>query len=205
VGAVELELDRAGVDLAVGCTYKYLGGGPGAPAFAYVAAELQDQLQQPIPGWIGDADPFAMGPSYVPAPGIRRFISGTPPIVGMLPIQGMLELIERAGMPALRRKSLALTDFTLEYADERLVPLGVRIASPREPARRGSHIMLEHPAFRELVGELWQQGVLPDFRPPQGLRIGLSPLSTSFVELAEGLSVIAELLATRPAPVTARE
>jgi kynureninase len=194
VGAVELALDRDDVDLAVGCTYKYLNGGPGAPAFAYVASALQDQLSQPIQGWMGAADPFAMGPRYEPAAGIRRFVSGTPPIVGMLPMRDMLELIERAGMPALRAKSLALTSFALEFADERLVPLGVRIASPREPARRGGHIMLEHPAFRELNDELWRRGVIPDFRPPRGLRIGLSPLSTSFAELAEGLSVIEQLL-----------
>ncbi|HEX3617754.1 MAG TPA: aminotransferase class V-fold PLP-dependent enzyme [Solirubrobacteraceae bacterium] len=201
VGAVELELDRDGVDLAVGCTYKYLNGGPGAPAFAFVAAALQDQLAQPIQGWMGAADPFAMGPHYEPATGIRRFISGTPPIVGMLPMRDMLALIDRAGMPALRLKSLALTDFALEFADERLVPLGVRIASPREHARRGSHIMLEHPAFRELVDQLWQRGVIPDFRPPQGLRIGLSPLSTSFAELAAGLELTEQLLA---APRAAR-
>jgi kynureninase len=204
-GAVELALDRDGVDLAVGCTYKYLNGGPGAPAFAYVAADLQDQLRQPIQGWMGAADPFAMGPSFEPATGIRRFISGTPPIIGMLPMRDMLDLIERAGMPAVREKSLALTDFVLEFADERLVPLGVRIASPRERARRASHITLEHPAFRELTGELWQRGVIPDFRPPQGLRIGLSPLSTSFAEVAEGLSVTAELLAAHTAGFAARD
>jgi kynureninase len=204
-GAVELVLDRDRVDLAVGCTYKYLNGGPGAPAFAYVAAELQDQLRQPIQGWMGAADSFAMGPTYVPAPGIRRFISGTPPIVGMLPMRDMLELIERAGMPALRQKSLALTDLVLEFADEHLVPFGARIASPREHARRGSHITLEHPAFRAIVDELWQRGVIPDFRPPQGLRIGLSPLSTSFAEVAAGLSVIAELLAARTAGFAARD
>jgi kynureninase len=201
VGAVELELDRDGVDLAVGCTYKYLNGGPGAPAFGYVAAALQDQLHQPIQGWMGAADPFAMGPRYVPATGIRRFISGTPPIVGMLPMRDMLALIERAGMPALRVKSLALTDFVLEFAEERLVPLGVRISSPREHSRRGSHIMLEHPAFQELIGELWQRAVIPDFRPPQGLRIGLSPLSTSFAEVAEGLGVIEQLLSAVSAVV----
>src|SRR5579875_3448283 len=194
VGAVELALDRDGVDLAVGCTYKYLNGGPGAPAFAYVAAALQDQLRQPIQGWMGAADPFAMGPSYEPATGIRRFISGTPPIVGMLPMRDMLELIERAGMAAVREKSLALTGFVLEFADEQLVPLGARIASPRKRARRGSHITLEHPAFRELTPRLSECGVIPDFRPPQGLRIGLSPLSTSFVEVARGLAVVEQLL-----------
>ena len=193
-GAVELALDRDDVDLAVGCTYKYLNGGPGAPAFAYVASALQDELRQPIQGWMGAADPFVMGPRYEPASGIRRFISGTPPIIGMLPMQDMLALIERAGMPAVREKSLALTDFALKFADAQLVPLGARIASPRKRARRGSHITLEHPAFRELTAGLWERGVIPDFRPPQGLRIGLSPLSTSFVELARGLSVIEQLL-----------
>ncbi len=198
-GVVELHLDRDAIELAVGCTYKYLNGGPGAPAFAYVASSLQDCLAQPIQGWMGASDPFAMGPSYVPAAGIRRFISGTPPIVGMLPMRDMLELIERAGMPALRTKSLALTDFVIGYAQERLVPLGARIASPRERARRGSHITLEHPAFQGMVPELWARGVIPDFRPPEGLRVGLSPLSTSFVEVARGLGVVEELLAANPA------
>ncbi len=195
VGAVELELDSAGVDLAVGCTYKYLNGGPGAPAFAYVAAGLQDQLRQPIQGWMGASDPFEMGPSYTPASGIRGFISGTPPIVGMLPMGDMLVLIEQAGMPAIREKSLGLTQFAIEFSDQRLARLGVRLASPRDGSLRGSHITLEHPGFQELVSDLWQHGVIPDFRPPNGLRIGLSPLSTSFVELAAGLSAIEQLLA----------
>jgi kynureninase len=193
-GAVELELDATGADLAVGCSYKYLNGGPGSPAFAYVATHLQAQLRQPIAGWLGTAEPFTMGPEFVPAEGIRRLISGTPPIVGMLPMRDMLELIERAGMAAMREKSLALTDFTIDFADERLAPLGVRICTPRDHARRGSHVMLEHPAFESLVEPLWQRGVIPDFRPPQGLRIGLSPLSTGFVELARGLAVVEGLL-----------
>lgn len=197
VGAVELALDRDAVDLAVGCTYKYLNGGPGSPAFAYVAGSLIDELRQPIPGWMGAADPFAMGPNYEPAAGIRRFISGTPPIVGMVPMRDMLELIDRVGMAAVRRKSLALGAFTLEFADALLAPLGVRVASPRDGCARGSHVTLEHPAFRELTGELWARGVIPDFRPPRGLRIGLSPLSTGFVELATGLSVVERLLAAR--------
>lgn len=194
-GAVELALDRSGVDLAVGCTYKYLNGGPGAPAFAYVAAGLQDQLRQPIEGWMGAADPFAMGPRYEPAAGIRRFISGTPPILGMLPMCDMLALIDRAGMPAIREKSVALTELAVDFADARLASAGVRLASPRDSARRGGHVTLEHPAFREVVAELWRRGVIPDFRPPDGLRIGLSPLSTSFVELARGMSVIEQTLA----------
>ena len=195
-GAVEVVLDHDDVDLAVGCTYKYLNGGPGAPAFAYVASRIQERLSQPIQGWMGASDPFAMGPRYERAAGIRHFISGTPPIVGMLPMRDMLELIERAGMPAVREKSLKLTDFALQFADERLVPLGVSVASPREHAVRGSHVTIEHPCFRELTAELWRRGVIPDFRPPQGLRIGLSPLSTGFVEVARGLALIEQLLSS---------
>jgi kynureninase len=198
VGSVELALDQAGVDLAVGCTYKYLNGGPGAPAFAYVARARQGELRQPIQGWMGAAEPFAMGESYEPAAGIRRFISGTPPIVGMLPMVDMLELIERAGMAAVREKSVKLTDFSLQIADHCLAPLGVEVASPRDHNVRGSHVTLEHPEFKKLTGELWQRGVIPDFRPPDGLRIGLSPLSTSFVEVATGLTLVEQLLRRRP-------
>jgi len=193
-GAVELALDTDGVDLAVGCTYKYLNGGPGAPAFGYVATRLQGELRQPVQGWIGTAEPFAMGPRYEPAPGIRQFISGTPPIVGMLPMRDMLALIERAGMRAIRAKSVALTQFATELADELLVPLGVTLASPRDPAARGGHVTVRHPAFRSVNERLWARGVIPDFRPPQGLRIGLSPLSTSFTEVALGLAAVADEL-----------
>jgi kynureninase len=194
-GAVPLDLDADGVDLAVGCTYKYLNGGPGSPAFAYLAAGLQDEVRQPVQGWMGAADPFAMGPEYEPATGIRRLISGTPPVIGMLPMRDMLELVEEAGMPAVRAKSLALTGFALEIADEYLT--GVRVASPRAPEHRGSHVMLDHPDFKRVVAEAWARGVVPDFRPPQGLRVGLSPLSTSFAEVANGLWLIRSLL---PAP-----
>jgi kynureninase len=193
-GAVETGLDDAGVDLAVGCTYKYLNGGPGAPAFAYVASSLQDRLVQPIAGWMGHADPFAMGPSYEPAPGVRRFISGTPPILGMLPVQDMLVLLEKAGMPAVREKSVRLTELAVEIADEALAPVGVVVASPRDAAVRGGHVTLEHPAMRSVVGRLWERGVIPDFRPPNGLRAGLSPLSTGFTELALALAHTLRLL-----------
>jgi kynureninase len=193
-GSVPLDLDADGVDIAVGCTYKYLNGGPGSPAFAYLAAGLQDEVRQPVQGWMGAADPFAMGPEYEPATGIRQLISGTPPVIGMLPMRDMLALVEEAGMPAVRAKSLALTGFALEIADEYLS--GVRIASPRAPERRGSHIMLDHPDFKRVVAQAWERGVIPDFRPPQGLRVGLSPLSTTFTELANGLWQIRSLLRT---------
>ncbi|WP_435771152.1 kynureninase [Nocardioides sp. SYSU DS0651] len=193
-GAVELALDRDGVDLAVGCGYKYLNGGPGAPAFGYVAARLQDQLTQPIPGWMGHADPFAMGPAYEPATGIRRFISGTPPILGMVPLQDMVVLLEEAGMAAVREKSQRLTDLAVRVADEALAPRGVTVASPRDPAVRGGHVTLEHDAMRSVVQQLWERGVIPDFRPPRGLRAGLSPLSTGFTEVAVALAHVRELI-----------
>jgi len=193
-GCIELALDEHKVDLAVGCTYKYLNGGPGSPAFGYIARRLQDELYQPIQGWMGSAEPFEMGEHYEPAAGIRRFISGTPPIVGMLAMRDMLALIERAGMPALRIKSVALTSLAIEIADELLAPLGVQLASPRDPAVRGGHVTLDHPDFKRVNERLWARGVIPDFRPPHGLRIGASPLSTSFAELALGLATVAELL-----------
>lgn len=194
-GVVEVALDASDVDLAAGCSYKFLNGGPGAPAFGYVASRLQGELAQPISGWMGHADPFAMGPGYVPAPGIRRFASGTPPILGMAPIQDMAGLIERAGLPAIRAKSVALTGYAVRVADEVLAPLGVTLASPRDPAIRGGHVTLDHPRMREAVAELWRRGVIPDFRPPQGLRVGLSPLSTSFAELATAMAHLRQVLA----------
>ncbi|MDZ5619940.1 kynureninase [Nocardioides sp. HM23] len=196
-GSVELALDEHQVDLAVGCTYKYLNGGPGAPAFAYLAGRHHDRIRQPIQGWMGAADVFAMAERYQPAAGVRQLISGTPPIVGMLPMRDMLALIDEVGMSAVRRKSVALTAFAVEVADALLAPYDVRLASPRDPSVRGSHVTLDHPDFRQVTAELWERGVIPDFRPPHGLRIGLSPLSTSFAEVAAGLSVVAELL-SRP-------
>ncbi len=189
-GSVPVRADKWGFDLAVGCTYKYLNGGPGSPAFAYVAARHQDVLAQPIQGWMGTAEVFAMGPEYRPADGMRRFLSGTPPIVGMLAMQDTLALIEDAGMDAIRAKSVALTDFAVRAADVLLAPLGVRIASPRDAAERGGHVTLSHPAMREVTARLWREDVIPDYRDPGGLRIGLSPLSTSFAETLSGVRAV---------------
>lgn len=193
VGSVPLELDAWGVDMAVGCSYKYLNGGPGAPAWAYVAARHQEQLVNPIPGWLGAREPFAMTRGYEPAMGIRRLVSGTPPIVGMVPLADMLSLIERAGIGAIREKSVALTSFAIELIDE-LVP-DARLASPRDAARRGSHITVDHPNSARAVQTLWGEGVIPDFRHPSGVRIGLSPLSTSFAEVERGVRSLAAALA----------
>ena len=197
VGAVPLHLDAWDADLAVGCTYKYLNGGPGSPAFLYARRSLQPQLRQPVQGWMGAADVFSMGERYEPDPGIRRFLSGTPPILAMVPLADMLTLVDEAGLPAVRAKSERLTAFVVEYHDAELAGLGVRLASPREPERRGSHITLDHPRFAEIVPALQRRGVIPDFRGPDGLRVGLSPLSTSFTELLAGLEAVREELLAR--------
>jgi kynureninase len=195
VGSVPAELDAWGVDFAAGCSYKYLNGGPGAPAWAYVAQRHLATLDQPILGWLGSADPFAMGSAYQPADGIRRLVSGTPPILGMLAMREMLNLIEESGMPAVRRKSELLTAFAVEAVDERLAPYGVVLASPRTASERGGHITIDHPAFSAMVPELWRDGVIPDYRNPDGIRLGLSPLSTSFAEVAVAVDSIAARLA----------
>jgi len=194
VGSVELELDAWGVDLAVGCTYKYLNGGPGSPAFGYVRRDLQDSVRQPIQGWMGRHDPFEMGPGYTPAAGVRGIVSGTPPILAMVPLLSGLEMLEEAGIAAVRAKSVALTAFALEIVDAELAPLGVEVVTPRDPDRRGGHVTLRRPGFSDVLDALWARGVVPDYREPDGIRIGLSPLSTSFAEVELGLTVLRDLL-----------
>ena len=191
-GSVPVALDEWDADLAVGCTYKYLNGGPGSPAFGYVNARLQGELTQPIQGWMGHADPFLMGPGYTPASGIRRFISGTPAILGMVALQDMLELVEEAGIEAIRAKSVALTSYAVELADATLPD--VTVASPRDADLRGGHVTLHHDRMREVTARLWERDVIPDYRDPGGLRIGLSPLSTSFDEVERGMAAVREAL-----------
>ena len=192
-GVLLHELDAWGVDFAVGCSYKYLNGGPGAPAFAYVNGALIEQFRQPIAGWLGSARPFEMGRGYEPGPGMRRVLSGTPPVLGMVGLQDTLALIDAAGLAAIRAKSIALTEFAIGLADE-LIPDAV-LATPRDSARRGSHITLDQPAFAAIMPRLWERGVIPDFRRPTGIRLGLSPLSTSFAEVELGVAALAEELA----------
>jgi kynureninase len=198
-GSVPIEADAWNFDLAVGCTYKYLGGGPGSPAFAYVAARHQAPLVQPIQGWMGAADVFAMGPEYTPAAGMRRFLSGTPPILGMLAMQDTLALIEDVGIAEIRRKSIALTEFAIRLSDGLLAPLGVSVASPRDARERGGHVTLKHPSMRSVTARLWRQDVIPDYRDPGGLRIGLSPLSTSFGETLNGMLAVLAAVAAESA------
>ncbi|MDP3952973.1 kynureninase [Microbacterium sp.] len=194
VGVIPVELDACGVDLAVGCTYKYLNGGPGSPAFAYVNARHHGVLRQPVQGWMGAGDVFAMKSAYAPANGIRQFISGTPPVLGMLAMQGMLDLIETATIDGVREKSKTLTDFAVRAFDDVLAPLDVRLLSPRDAENRGGHVTIGHPDFAEVTKTLWADGVIPDFRFPDGIRLGLSPLSTSHVEVLSGVLAVRDAL-----------
>ncbi|KAA6432195.1 aminotransferase class V-fold PLP-dependent enzyme [Agrococcus sediminis] len=194
-GVIPTELDAHGVDLAVGCTYKYLNGGPGSPAFAYVRRELQGQLQQPIQGWMGAADVFAMAPRYRPAPDLARFLSGTPPVLATVALEAMVELVEQVGVAAVREKSIALTGFAEQALAAHVLPHGAVLASPPAGPRRGSHLTVAHPSFREVNARLWERGVIPDFRAPDGIRIGLSPLSTTFAEVELGVAALGEELA----------
>ncbi|GAB2688342.1 kynureninase [Thalassiella azotivora] len=200
VGSVPIHLDEWDVDLAVGCSYKYLNGGPGAPAWGYVAERHQSTLRQPVQGWMGRRDPFTMGPGYEPADGVRAVVSGTPPILGMLPVRVGVEMVAEAGIEAIRAKSLLLTQLALDVVDSWPTELGVTVATPREPGRRGGHVTIRRPDFREVTDELWERGVVPDFRAPDGIRLGLAPLTTSFAEVVAGLDVLRALLEARPRP-----
>jgi kynureninase len=195
-GAVAVELEAAGADLAVGCTYKYLCGGPGAPAFLYVRSELQERLRSPIQGWFGQRDQFEMGPRYDPEPGIARFLAGTPPILGLAAVQAGAELVEEAGIAAIEAKGRALTSYAVELADEWLAPLGFELGSPRDPARRGAHVSLRHPQAWQVTRALIERAdVVPDFRGPDSVRLGFPPLYTSFAEAREALDRLRKLVA----------
>lgn len=193
-GAVPLDLDRWNVDLAVGCSYKYLNGGPGAPAFLYVNQVLQPMLESPIWGWFGQTDPFGFGLTYRPVEGVGRFMVGTPPVLSTLAIEPGLELLLEAGMPALRDKSLALGSFLIAAFEARLEPLGFSLGSPRPAERRGSHLSLRHPDARRIGQALREHGVIPDFREPDNLRFGLVPLYTSFEDVWRAVDVLANIV-----------
>jgi kynureninase len=188
IGAVQVDLNGAGADLAVGCTYKYLNGGPGAPAFLYVRKDLQDQLQSPIWGWFGEASPFEFGLEYRPGKGIGRFLAGTPPILSMVPVERTLEMLAEAGMARVRRKSMEQLTFLETMAATTLFRLGFSLGSPADRDRRGSHLSLRHPEAYRISQALIDPGtgkyqVIPDFREPDNIRLGISPLYTTYEEI----------------------
>jgi kynureninase len=190
-GALLVALDACNADFAIGCTYKYLNGGPGAPAFLYVHRDLQEQVLSPVWGWWGQAAPFAFDLDYTPAPGVVRFLSGSQPILSLLVMEAALDPLLEAGMEALRSKSVLLSEYLIALADDLLVPLGFSLGSPRAAWQRGSHVSLRHPEGyrinRTLIEEM---NVLPDFRAPDNLRLGLTPLYTSFCDIWEGVERI---------------
>lgn len=187
-GAVPVELEASGADLAVGCTYKYLNGGPGAPAFLYVRRSLQQALENPIHGWFSRHEPFSFHESYEPARDLSRFLVGTPPILALAAAEAGVDLALEAGIDRARSKSVALGTFLVRLWEALLEPRGVTLRSPREAARRGSHVSFGHPEGlaigRALIEEM---DVLPDFRPPDVIRFGFAPLMTRFGDLAEGV------------------
>ncbi len=204
-GAVPLDLPGAGADFAIGCGYKYLNGGPGAPAFVWVASRHQDAFWQPLSGWFGHAAPFAFEPDYRPAPGIARYLCGTPPVLSMIALDCGLDTVLAAescgGMPALRAKSMALTSSFLDLVEARCAGQGLSLASPRDPSRRGSQVSFAasadlargYPVMQALIA----RGVIGDFRAPDVLRFGFTPLYTRHVDVWDAVDILSDILTTR--------
>jgi kynureninase len=193
-GAVPLDLNRDGAELAVGCGYKYLNGGPGAPAFLYVAEPLQERLISPLRGWMGHAEPFAFTDDYRPAPGIDRFLAGTPPMLSLAALESGIESFGDSSMEALWAKSIALFDLFADLVDEHCPAL--TCISPSEPERRGSHISFRHPHAFELCQALIADGVIGDFRAPDVVRFGLTPLYLGFEDVWEAVRRMRDILQT---------
>jgi kynureninase len=195
-GSVPVALNDWNADLAVGCTYKYLNGGPGAPGFLYVREDLQSFLEQPIRGWFSHANQFAMSSDYEPSPSIRRFIVGTPPMISLVAAEVGIDVIAEAGIDAIRAKSLLLTDAFIEGIDA-LGNIGFTVVTPRDRASRGSHVTLAHDNAYQISQALRARRVIPDFREPNLVRFGFTPLYTTFTEVAETLDIIADIMESR--------
>ncbi len=197
-GSVRVPLESSGADLAVGCTYKYLNGGPGAPSFVYVRKSQQGRLRQPLWGWFGHREQFAMSPDFEPAEGIDSFLVGIPAILSTIAIEPGLALIAEAGIERLQAKGQQLTQLLVALTDQRLAPYGFSVASPRSADRRGSHITVRHPKAREIVRALIARGVIPDYRPPDLIRFGPAPLYTRFVDVWDAMETLRQLCQSTP-------
>jgi kynureninase len=197
-GAVPLDLDGCGADLAVGCGYKYLNGGPGAPAFLYVRRELQGPLKNPVTGWLGREDPFGFALDYEPAAGVRQFVTGTPPVLSLALLEPGVDLLLEAGMEAVRAKSVAQTEYLIRRWEQDLAPLGYRLASPRAAGQRGSHVSLSHPEGWRINRALIERlNVIPDFRAPDLIRLGVCPLYTTYRELHQAVQALLSAVTER--------
>lgn len=197
-GAIPVELNKTNADLAVGCTYKYLNGGPGSPAYLYVRNDLQEKLLSPIQGWFGDNSPFEFKLEYQPAKGIHKFLSGTPPVLNLMAIEPGLDLILEAGMENIYQKSIQLTEYLIYLTRENLFDMGFEIGSPLDSKKRGSHISLKHAEAYRICQALIhppkpKKKVIPDFREPDNIRLGITPLYTTFSEIHETVERLKEI------------
>jgi kynureninase len=196
-GAVPVDLDGAAVDFAVGCGYKFLNGGPGAPAYLYVARRHQERFSQPLSGWLGHAAPFAFEGRYRPATGVSRYVCGTPAVLAMSALEEAVMLMREADMRAVRAKSIALADLFIRLAEERCQGHGLRLVSPRDAAKRGSQVSIAHPEGYALMQALIARGVIGDFRPPDIARFGITPLYLRYVDIWDAVEILRDVLATR--------
>jgi kynureninase len=195
-GAIELDLDGSGCDMAVGCGYKYLNGGPGAPAFIYVAERLQGELRNPLQGWMGHAEPFAFVDVYRPMTGIERFLTGTPPILAMAALEAGLATFDGIAMAGVAAKSRKLSQLFVDEVEARCGS-EVLLASPRNPAERGSHVVFAHAEGYAVMQALIARGVVGDFRAPDLMRFGFTPLYNSFGDMVRAAEILADILTTR--------
>lgn len=195
VGAVPVDLDGWNADFAIGCTYKYLNGGPGAPAFLYIDQKIQDKAVSPIWGWFGDGNPFNFDLQYQPGDGINRFLVGTPNILSLLTMEPGVDLLLEAGMGRLREKSLKQTTFLIDLFDHALAPLGFTLGTPRESAQRGSHVSIRHQeGYRINLALINDMQVIPDFREPDNIRLGIAPIYTRFIDIWDAVERISRLM-----------
>ncbi|POA17547.1 kynureninase [Pseudomonas sp. FW300-N1A1] len=193
-GAVPVDLRQAGADYAIGCTYKYLNGGPGSQAFVWVSPQLCDLVTQPLSGWFGHARQFDMASGYEPSRGIARYLCGTQPITSLAMVECGLDIFAQTDMASLRRKSLALTDLFIALVEERCAAHDLKLITPREHARRGSHVSFEHPQGYAVIQALIAQGVIGDYREPRIMRFGFTPLYTSFTEVFDAVQILGDIL-----------
>jgi kynureninase len=199
VGAVPVDLNGCNVDLAIGCTYKYLNGGPGSLAFLYVRKDLQEKLESPIWGWFGEDNPFEFGLEYRPAKGIRKFLAGTPPLLSLSAIEPAVEIMLEAGMDRIRQKSIQQTELLIQLYKEKLRELGYSLGSPAESAKRGSHVSLKHPEAYRICKALIDpkiggKTVIPDFREPDNIRLGITPLYTTFQDIWDTVEQLEDIV-----------
>ena len=193
-GAVPVDLRGADADYAIGCTYKYLNGGPGSQAFAWVSPKLCNLVAQPLAGWFGHTRQFAMESAYEPSQGIARYLCGTQPITSLAMVECGLDIFAQTDMQSLRRKSLALTDLFIELVEQRCAAHDLKLVTPREHAKRGSHVSFEHPEGYAVIQALIAQGVIGDYREPRIMRFGFTPLYTSFTEVFDAVQILGEIL-----------